>query len=134
MSARRKARKRAVDFLYEAEIKKIDPKALVESRPPVELSEGEYANHLVSGVVDHQRKIDEIITTYAQGWDMDRRPALDRNILRVAIYELLYEPELADQIVINEAVEIAEDISTVDSSSYINGVLGRISALKESLI
>ncbi len=134
MSARRKARKRAVDFLYEAEIKKIDPKALVESRPPVELSEGEYANHLVSGVVDHQRKIDEIITTYAQGWDMDRMPALDRNILRVAIYELLYEPELADQIVINEAVEIAEDISTVDSSSYINGVLGRISALKESLI
>jgi N utilization substance protein B len=65
---------------------------------------------------------------------MDRMPALDRNILRVAIYEVLYEPELADQIAINEAVEIAEDISTVDSSAYINGVLGRISALKESLI
>ena len=134
MSARRKARKRAVDFLYEAEIKKVDPKALVESRPPAELSEGEYAHHLVTGVVDHQRKIDELITTYAQGWDMDRMPALDRNILRVAIYEVLYEPELADQIAINEAVEIAEDISTVDSSAYINGVLGRISALKESLI
>ncbi|MEI8066456.1 MAG: transcription antitermination factor NusB [Actinomycetes bacterium] len=134
MSARRKARKRAVDFLYEAEIKKIDPKALLESRPPEELSEGEYAIHLVSGVVENQRKIDDLIMTYAQGWDMDRMPALDRNILRVAIYELLYEPELADQIAINEAVEIAEDISTVDSSGYINGVLGRISALKESLI
>ncbi len=134
MSARRKARKRAVDFLYEAEIKKIDPKSLLESRPPEELSEGEYATKLVSGVVENQRKIDELIMTYAQGWDMDRMPALDRNILRVAIYEVLYEPELADQIAINEAVEIAEDISTVDSSGYINGVLGRISALKESLI
>lgn len=134
MSARRKARKRAVDFLYEAEIKKINAQELLETRPPDELSEGEYALHLVQGVGENQRTIDELISTYAQGWDMDRLPALDRNILRVAIYELLYEKDLDDQIAINEAVEIADDISTVDSSSYINGVLGRISALKESLI
>lgn len=134
MSARRKARKRAVDFLYEAEIKNIDPSVLILTRPPDEISEGEYAHKLVDGVVRNQRKIDDLINTYSQGWDMDRMPALDRNILRVAIYEVLFETDLDDNIAISEAVEIAEDISTTDSSAYINGVLGRIAALKESLI
>jgi N utilization substance protein B len=133
MSARGKARKRALDFLYEADIKQIDPLALLTSRPPQELSEGDYTRILVLGVVTHLSKIDELITTYAQGWEMDRMPAIDRNILRIAIYEILWEKNLDDQIAISEAITIAEDISTKESSSYINGVLGRISTLKEAI-
>jgi len=133
VTARRKARKRAVDFLYEAEMKKIDPLQLLESRPPSELSEGDYTHTLVLGVQEHRRKIDELITTYAQGWDMDRMPALDRNIMRIALFEILWQGELEDQIAIDEAISIAEEISTAESSSYINGVLGRVSMLKAAI-
>ena len=130
MSARRKARRRALDFLYESEIKGVNPLTLLESRPPDELSEGLYSFKLVNGVQENRRKIDELILTYAQGWDLDRMPALDRNILRIAIYEILWETELDDKIAVDEAVSIAQELSTTESSSYINGVLGRIITLK----
>ena len=130
MSARRKARRRALDFLYESEIKGVDPLALLESRPPDELSEGIYSLKLVTGVQENRRKIDELILTYAQGWDLDRMPALDRNILRIAIYEILWETQLDDRIAVDEAVSIAQELSTTESSGYINGVLGRIITLK----
>jgi len=134
VSARRKARKRALDFLYEAEIKGVDPQLLLESRPPTELSEGQYSQTLVAGVLAHKSKIDEIIVMYAEGWDMDRMPAIDRNILRIAIYEILWESTLDDKIAVDEAISIAEEISTKESSSYINGVLGRIVTLKPVLV
>lgn len=130
MAARRKARRRALDFLYESEIKGVDPLILLESRPPTELSEGVYALKLVNGVQENRRKIDELILTYAQGWDLDRMPALDRNILRIAIYEILWETQLDDEIAVDEAVSIAQELSTTESSGYINGVLGRIITLK----
>jgi N utilization substance protein B len=130
VSARRKARRRALDFLYESEIKGVNPLTLLESRPPDELSEGLYSLRLVNGVQENRRKIDELILTYAQGWDLDRMPALDRNILRIAIYEILWETELDDKIAVDEAVSIAQELSTTESSSYINGVLGRIITLK----
>lgn len=130
MSARRKARRRALDFLYESEIKGVDPLVLLESRPPNELSEGIYSLKLVTGVQENRRKIDELILTYAQGWDLDRMPALDRNILRIAIYEILWETQLDDRIAVDEAVSIAQELSTTESSGYINGVLGRIITLK----
>lgn len=130
MSARRKARRRALDFLYESEIKGVDPLVLLESRPPDELSEGIYSLKLVTGVQENRRKIDELILTYAQGWDLDRMPALDRNILRIAIYEILWETQLDDRIAVDEAVSIAQELSTTESSGYINGVLGRIITLK----
>lgn len=130
MSARRKARRRALDFLYESEIKGVDPLTLLASRPPDELSEGQYSLKLVIGVQENRRKIDELILTYAQGWDLDRMPALDRNILRIAIYEILWETELDDKIAVDEAVSIAQELSTTESSGYINGVLGRIITLK----
>ena len=130
MSARRKARRRALDFLYESEIKGVDPLVLLESRPPDELSEGIYSLKLVTGVQENRRKIDELILTYAQGWDLDRMPALDRNILRIAIYEILWEPQLDDRIAVDEAVSIAQELSTTESSGYVNGVLGRIITLK----
>jgi N utilization substance protein B len=87
---------------------------------------------LLVGVETNKVKIDELITTYAQGWDMDRMPAIDRNILRIALFEILFKDDLDDQVAASEAVEIATELSTDDSAKYINGVLGRIIILKPS--
>ncbi len=132
MSARRKARKRALDFLYEADIRSASAIELMGSREPSELSESEYISELLAGVEANKGKIDELITTYAQGWDMDRMPALDRNILRIALFEILFKEDLDDQVAASEAVEIATELSTDDSAKYINGILGRIIVLKPS--
>jgi transcription antitermination protein NusB len=132
VSARRKARKRALDFLYEADIRNASAIELMGSREPSELSEGEYITELLTGVEANKNKIDELITTYAQGWDMDRMPALDRNILRIALFEILFKEDLDDQVAASEAVEIATELSTEDSAKYINGILGRIIILKPS--
>lgn len=138
MSARSKARKQALDLLYESDIRGTDLLVLLESREVVE--EGpdarpirEYTRSLVEGIYEHKRKIDELISTYAQGWDMDRLPAVDRNILRLGIYEVLWIENLDDGIVIDEALSLAKDLSTDDSAGFIHGVLGRISSIKGSL-
>lgn len=133
MSARSKARKRALDFLYEAEIKKAKAVDLFLSRGASELSQEPYVQVLLSGVDEHLLKIDELITTYAQDWDMDRMPAVDRNILRIAIFEILWVAEVDLKIACDEAVELAKSLSTDESSNYINGVLGRIVKLKDSI-
>lgn len=133
MSARSKARKRALDFLYEAEIKKVKAVDLFKSRGASELSQEPYVFTLLTGVAEHLLKIDELITTYAQDWDMDRMPAIDRNILRIAIYEILWVAEIDLKIACDEAVELAKSLSTDESSNYINGVLGRIVKLKDSI-
>ena len=132
MSARRKARKRALDFLYEADIRGATALDLLAARPAEELSQGDYVQELLVGVTEHLVKIDELITTYAQGWDMDRMPAIDRNILRIALFEILWLSQLDDDIAVSEAIEIATELSTDDSAKYINGVLGRIVILKPS--
>ena len=134
MSARRKARKRALDFLYEADLRSANLLDLYHSRPSEDLSQEEYVLTLLQGVTEHSAKIDELIHTYAQGWDMDRMPAIDRNLLRLSIYEILWESGLDDNIAVNEAVEMAGEISTTESSAYINGVLGRIIAIKASIL
>lgn len=138
MSARSKARKQTLDLLYESDIRGSDLLELLVSRDVVE--EGpdsrpirDYTKSLVEGIASHKRKIDELISTYAQGWDMDRLPAVDRNILRLGIYEILWVVELEDGIVIDEALTLAKDLSTEDSAGYIHGVLGRIASIKESL-
>ena len=132
MSARRKARKRALDFLYEADIRSARAIDLLESRGEIELSERDYVLELLLGVETNALKIDELITTYAQGWDMDRMQAIDRNILRISLFEILFKNDLDDQVAASEAVEIATELSTEDSAKYINGVLGRIIILKPS--
>jgi N utilization substance protein B len=132
VSARRKARKRALDFLYEADIRGATALDLLAARPAEELSQGDYVQELLVGVSEHLVKIDELITTYAQGWDMDRMPAIDRNILRIALFEILWLSQLDDDIAVSEAIEIATELSTDDSAKYINGVLGRIVILKPS--
>ncbi len=134
MSARRKARKRALDFLYEADLRSANLLDLYHSRPSEDLSQEEYVLTLLQGVTEHSAKIDELIHTYAQGWDLDRMPAIDRNLLRLSIYEILWESGLDDKIAVNEAVEMAGEISTTESSAYINGVLGRIIAIKASIL
>ena len=133
MSARSKARKRALDFLYEADIKKVSASELFASRGATELSQEPYVAVLLQGVSDHLVKIYELIVTYAQGWDMDRMPPIDRNILRIAIFEILWAAEIDNQVACDEAVELAKSLSTDESSSYINGVLGRIIKLKDSI-
>jgi N utilization substance protein B len=133
VSARSKARKRALDFLYEAEIKKAKAVDLFLSRGASELSQEPYVQVLLSGIDEHLVKIDELITIYAQDWDMDRMPAVDRNILRIAIFEILWVAEVDLKIACDEAVELAKSLSTDESSNYINGVLGRIVKLKDSI-
>ncbi len=138
MSARSKARKQALDILFEADIRQSSASDLLESRLVVE--EGpdarpmrEFAKALVNGVIDHRRKIDELISTYAQGWDMDRLPIVDRNILRIAIFEILWGEEIPDAVAIDEALTMAALLSTEESAGYIHGVLGRISSIKGDL-
>ncbi len=133
MAARSKARKRALDFLYEADIKNVLAADLFKDRGAAELSQEPYVLTLITGVAEHLNKIDELIITYAQGWDMDRMPPIDRNILRLAIFEILWEADVDLKVACDEAVELAKSLSTDESASYINGVLGRIIKLKDSI-
>ncbi len=133
MAARSKARKRALDFLYEADIKNVLAADLFKARGAAELSQEPYVLTLITGVAEHLNKIDELIITYAQGWDMDRMPPIDRNILRLAIFEILWEADVDLKVACDEAVELAKSLSTDESASYINGVLGRIIKIKDSI-
>lgn len=127
MSTRSKARKAALDLLYEADIKGANPLDLLHVRiHSDDVLIREYTTELVEGVQTHRRKIDELIILYAQGWDMDRMPAVDRNIVRIALYELLWRSEIPEKVAIDQALELAQTLSTDDSVSYINGVLGAI--------
>lgn len=137
MSARSKARKQTLDLLYESDIRSSDLLVLLASRDTVEDGPDarpirEYTKLLIEGIHTNKRKIDELISTYAQGWDMDRLPAVDRNILRLGIYEILWATELDDAIVIDEALTLAKVLSTDESAGYIHGVLGRITSIKSS--
>ena len=133
MSARHKARLEAVSCLYEADMRSKNPVDIFSSRTELELSEKQYVKFLLEGVQEKNEKIDSIITGYAQGWDLDRMPAIDRAIARLSIFEVLWENDLDVQVSIDEAVELAKELSTADSSKYINGLLGRIHGLKEML-
>jgi N utilization substance protein B len=93
----------------------------------------DYTKELVNGVAENRRKIDELITTYAQGWDMDRLPAVDRNILRLGIYEILWASNVPISVAIDESLALAKELSSDDSSKYIHGVLGRIASIKDTI-
>ena len=127
MAARSKARKRAVDVLYEADIRSGDPLTLLRERladetPPVP----EHTVRLIEGVAEHAARIDALIDAHASNWSIDRLPDVDRAILRMAVYELLWVDDVPDAVVIDEAVELAKALSTDDSPAFINGVLGGI--------
>jgi N utilization substance protein B len=131
MGARSKARKRALDVLFEADQRGLDPLTLLAERvkradPPVP----EYAVEIVEGVCAHQERIDELLSTYAQGWILQRMPAVDRSLLRLSTWELLYNDEVPDAVAIDEAVELAGSLSTDDSPAFVNGLLARLMQVK----
>ena len=135
MSTRSKSRKAALDLLYEADIRGRVAVDLLSSRmSDDEVYIREYTAQLLEGVASARKKIDELITLHAQGWDMDRMPAVDRNILRIAIYELLWSTEIPDKVAISEALELAKTLSTDDSVAYINGVLATIAANRDDIV
>ena len=94
---------------------------------------GEYSVELVEGVVAHRTRIDELLTTYAQGWSLDRMPAVDRTILRLGAYELLWRDDIPDAVAISEAVGLARDLSTDESPGFVIGLLARLLELKPTL-
>ncbi|MGI8722587.1 MAG: transcription antitermination factor NusB [Geodermatophilaceae bacterium] len=127
MSARRKARKRALDMLFEADLRGIDAAVLLADRvtaadPPV----APYAQVLVEGVVAHQEEIDSLISGHARGWTLPRLPGVDRALLRIAIFELLHCPDVPDAVAIDEALDLAKSLSTDESAGFLNGVLGAV--------
>lgn len=135
MSTRSKARKAALDLLYESDIRKARAGDLMQSRiTELEYVIRDFTKELVEGVESNRRKIDELIATYSQGWDMDRMPVIDRNILRLAIYEILWSTNVPQAVAINEALELAQTLSTDESSKYINGVLSKVVEIKPDLV
>jgi N utilization substance protein B len=134
MAARSKARKRALDILFEAEIRREPPLSLLETRtiqgePPVSA----YAIELVQGVQAHREEIDRLLSENARGWTLDRMPAVDRNILRIGSYELLWGTGVPEAVAISEAVVLAGDLSTESSSAFVNGLLARLLEIKPTL-
>jgi transcription antitermination protein NusB len=127
VAARSKARKRAVDVLYESDARAIDPAATLADRlaladPPV----NEFTVALVEGVQANLGRIDEILADYAEGWTVSRMPGVDRAVLRLGVYELLWRADVPAAVVIDEAVELAKSLSTDESPRFVNGVLGRV--------
>lgn len=137
MGARTKARKRALDVIFEAEQRDLDLLEMLAERvahPGVESSLPQYAVDLIEGYDAHGAHIDEILETYSNGWTLERMPAVDRAILRLATWELLFNDDVPDAVAIDEAVELASGLSTDESPSFVNGLLARILELKPSIL
>ena len=134
MSARTKARKRALDVLFESEVRGLQldgtlGERLAAQEPPVK----EYTVDLVRGVTEHRSRIDELLSSYSEGWSLERMPAVDRNVLRIGVFEVLYVDEVPDAVAVTEAINMVRDLSTDESPSFVNGVLGNIVRNKASI-
>ena len=135
MGSRSKARKRAVDILYEADLRDKDHQEVLGDRvgsidvPPVR----DYTVTLVEGVAAHLRRIDEVLVEHAEGWTLGRMPTVDRAVLRLGLFELLWAEDVPDAVAIDEAVELVKALSTDDSPKFVNGVLGRIAGIGHRL-
>lgn len=130
MGARTKYRKRALDVLFESELQGLDLGGSLAARletndPPI----NEYTARLVEGVAAHQDHIDALITEHARGWTLDRMPGVDRNLVRLAVYEILYVDDVPGPVAVSEAVELASDLSTDESPKFVSGLLSRILAV-----
>ena len=134
MSARTKARKRALDVLFECDLRDSDAlETLARQRAQATPVVPDYTVTLVEGVVTHRSRIDELIETYAVGWTLDRMPVVDRNLLRIGAFELLWAEEVPDGVVLSEAVNLARNLSTDDSPTFVNGVLAKLLEEKPAL-
>jgi N utilization substance protein B len=138
LSARSKARKRAVDALYAGELRDVMATDLLDATKE-QVSDRqnqdeifEFATELVNGVIANQLEIDEILSGVAQNWTLDRMPALDKAILRVGIYEIAFGGTPA-AVAISEAVDLAQELSTEDSAAFVNGVLATVSATRKPI-
>jgi transcription antitermination protein NusB len=135
VGARSKSRKRALDLLFEADQRGLDAVRLVAERlpaahPPI----SEYAVQIVEGVARHAERIDELLATYAQGWTLDRMPGVDRIVLRIGAWELLFNDDVPDAVAIDEAVDLARMLSTDESPAFVNGLLARLLEVKPSVV
>lgn len=135
MAARSKARKRALDILFEAEMRDESPLSVLDTRtvqadPPVT----SYAAELVRGVQAHREQIDELLTEHSRGWALERMPAVDRNVLRIGAYELLWADDVPEGVAISEAVVLAQDLSTDASPAFVNGLLARLLTVKSTVV
>ena len=134
MAARSKARKRALDILFESEQRGLPTLELLSERQSLgELPVPPYAADLVRGVASHNERIDALISWNLVDWTLERMPAVDRNVLRLGVYELLWADDVPDGVAISEAVALAEDLSTDASPSFVNGVLSRLAAEKSTI-
>ena len=136
MAARSKARKRALDILFASELRSEDPvvaldRAIADGEGPT----NDYTATLVRGVAEHRERIDEVLTTYSKGWTLSRMPAVDRNVLRIGVYELLWgDSDVPDTVAVSEALNLVQDLSTDDSPAFVNGLLGSIQRDRASLV
>jgi len=135
VSARGKARNRALDVLFEAEQRSVSAFDVLRARrEKTDQIVNPYTLEIVEGVVSQQTSIDEFLETYSQGWTLERMPSVDRIILRIGTWELLYNDDVPDGVAVSEAVALAKVLSTDESPSFINGLLGRLQQLKPSLL
>jgi N utilization substance protein B len=137
VSARSKARKRALDLLFEAEQRGVNAETLLAERiakPATQHSLNEYTVEIVRGVVAKWNEINELLATYSQGWTIERMPAVDRAILRIGAWEVVYSEAIPDVVAISEAVALASLLSTDDSPTFVNGLLARLSEVKPTLV
>ena len=136
MAARSKARKRALDILFASELRSEDPVVALERA--VEAGEGptnDYTTTLVRGVVEHRERIDEVLTTYSKGWTLTRMPAVDRNVLRIGVYELLWgDDDVPPSVAVSEALHLVQDLSTDDPPAFVHGLLGSVQRDRASLV
>ncbi|MFD4197441.1 transcription antitermination factor NusB [Amycolatopsis thermoflava] len=132
---RRALRRRAVEILYEAAQRSLDPVTLLADRvgstdaDPI----GDYTISLVEGVTSNRERIDELLAEHAHGWSLERMPPVDLAVLRVGVYELLWAADVPDPVAIDEAVGLARELSTDDSPRFVNGVLGRIGTIADRI-
>jgi N utilization substance protein B len=132
VKGRHQARKRAVDLLFEAEARGLSPVEIVEVRTALTEAKQDvaalnpYTETVARGVGEHTAHIDDLISSHLQGWTLDRLPAVDRAILRVAVWELLHAEDVPEPVAVDEAVQLAKELSTDESPSFINGVLGQV--------
>lgn len=135
MAARTKARKRALDVLFSSELRGEDAgtaldRAIADGQSP----HNEYTAVLVRGVTERRARIDELLSDYAQGWTLDRMPAVDRNVLRMGVWEVLWSEDVPDPVAVSEAMGLVRELSTEESPAFVNGVLGGIVRDKSSLL
>jgi transcription antitermination protein NusB len=134
MGARSKARKRALDILYAAELRGEEATTALDRA--IAAGEGptnDYTSELVRGVMEHRSRIDELLAGYSEGWTLDRMPAVDRNVLRLGVFELMWADDVPDAVAVTEAIALVRDLSTDESPGFVNGVLGNILRSKPSL-